>query len=237
MRSLETDTITIRMDTITISAYFKNPCNINIVGSSGSGETSLTKRIIEQRDSLFHNKVEGIVFCYSNEQEIYSSIPDVTWYKGFPSLDKIQKWSQQFNGENYILIFDDWLVEMTGEYLHQTEALFTKHARHNKVTVIWLSQNLFMRNSRVFSLNSHYFLLLSAKRDKTQVSILGRQIFPGKTADFMAIYNNALKASQRTKPFPTPGYLLINCHSFHPEFNLITCIFPDDKTPILYKIL
>lgn len=214
-----------------------NPCNINIVGSSGSGKTSLTKRIIEQRDSLFANEVKGIVFCYSNEQEMYKTIEGVTWYKGFPTLDKIQEWSLQFNEQNYILILDDWLVEMTGEYLHQTEALFTKHARHNKVSIIWLSQNLFMRNSRVFSLNSHYFLLLSAKRDKTQISVLGRQIFPGKTADFMEVYRDALRISARSNPFPTPGYLLINCHPFHPEFNLMTCIFTNDKAPILYKIL
>ena len=214
-----------------------NPCTINIVGVSGGGKTSLTKRIIEQRDSLFANKIEGVVFCYSNDQEMYDSIEDVTWYKGFPTLDKIQEWSHQFNGKDYILILDDWLVEMTGEYLHQTEALFTKHARHNKVTLIWLSQNLFMRNSRVFSLNTHYFLLLTAKRDKTQISVLGRQIFPGNTSDFMEVYSDALAMSQRSTPFPTPGYLLINCHPFHSDFNLMTCIFPNDKAPILYKIL
>lgn len=220
------------METITINSFFKSPSILCIFAPSGGGKTTLVKRIIQHKDCLFSDKISGVVFCYSNEQEIYKGINDVIWYNNYPSLEKIDEWVKYFEEKPFIIVLDDFMIEMSSDYLKETETLFTKHARHRNITIIWLSQHIFMKNSRTLSLNTQYFIALMAQRDKMQIATLGRQIFPGKVNQFLEIYEDSMLTSCRND---SPPYLLINCHPFHPDYRLITCIFPDDPETILYK--
>lgn len=222
------------MDTITITSFFNNPANIGIYGPSGCGKTTITKEIIKHKDELFLHSINDVVYCYSNFQDIYNTMGDIILYNGFPTVNKIEEWSQKFKFQGYLLIIDDFMVEASApELMKEAEAIFCKHARHNNVTIIWLAQNIFMKNSRTLSLNTHYFIPLSTKRDRLQLATFGRQIFPSKSHDFMNIYDDAIKSSYRKN---CPGYMVINCHPFHSEYRIMTCIFPDESEPILYKL-
>jgi hypothetical protein len=61
--------------------------------------------------------------------------------------------------------------------------IFTKASHHMNLSVIFLSQNLFLqgRQTRTISLNSHYMAIFKNPRDRAQFSFLSRQIFPGDT--------------------------------------------------------
>lgn len=108
------------------------------------------------------------------------------------------------------------------------QMLFTKKCHHYHITVIFLTQNLFAqgRCARTIALNIHYLVLFENKRDESQSSHLGKQLFPGFAQAFVEAYEDAT-----SKPF---GYLLIDCDPQSPrEVKLRTNIFPGE-TCIVY---
>ena len=76
--------------------------------------------------------------------------------------------------------------------------IFTEGAHHRNLSVICLMQNIFNKGkeSRTISLNSQYLVLFKNPRDQLQISILARQMYPGKTKTFLDAYNRAIE-----KPF------------------------------------
>jgi hypothetical protein len=82
--------------------------------------------------------------------------------------------------------------------------LFTKLSHHRDVSVVFVIQNLFHRNRfvRTMNLNTHYLVLFKNPRDANQVSVLARQMYPGKSKFVVEAYRDATK-----NPF---GYLLID---------------------------
>lgn len=60
------------------------------------------------------------------------------------------------------------------------------------------------------SLNTNYLTLFNNPRDKYQISVLGRQMFPGNTKYFLEAFNDATST-----PY---GYLLIDYKSKTPDY-------------------
>ena len=101
--------------------------------------------------------------------------------------------------------------------------IFTKISHHRNISVVYLTQNLFYKNkqTRTLSLNSHYIVLFKNVRDATQVSNLGRPMYPGKSAFMIEAFKNATSA-----PY---GYLLIDIEQeTDDKLRLITGICPGD---------
>jgi hypothetical protein len=66
-------------------------------------------------------------------------------------------------------------------------------------------------------------VLFATKRDKLQVQVLGRQMFPGQAKYFMESYNDAT-----SKPF---GYLVCDLHPASDAlYQLRTNVFPGEAT-------
>ena len=60
--------------------------------------------------------------------------------------------------------------------------LFTKGSHHRNLPVIYIVQNVFHQGKemRNISLNAHYIALFKSPRDRQQISILARQVNPGR---------------------------------------------------------
>ena len=82
--------------------------------------------------------------------------------------------------------------------------LFTRGSHQRNLSVSYIAQNLFHegKGSRSISLNSHYLVLFTNPRDKLQILILARQMYPGQTDFFLNQYEETVK-----RPF---GYVLID---------------------------
>ena len=72
--------------------------------------------------------------------------------------------------------------------------IFTTNSHHKNISVIYVAQNIFCnaKNSRTISLNCQYMILTNSPRDRLQVKILGKQMFPGDTKYFADSYNDAV---------------------------------------------
>ena len=186
-------------DQIEMSGFLSCPSNTMIVSPSFGGKTTLLIELLKNKDHIFAYAIHGIVICYSMEQEIYKEIKgNVIMYNGIPKYDNLVEWSKQFKANHYCCIIDDLLNEMLNkDHLSETEALFTRYGHHLNISFITLSQNLFWKNLRLVSLNTHFFFLLKFVRDKNQLQVFGRQLFLGNGCQtFIHIYNDAIKSSK-----------------------------------------
>jgi hypothetical protein len=90
-----------------------------------------------------------------------------------------------------IVILDD-LMAQSGKDKRISD-LFTKGSHHRNLSIIYIVQNIFHQGTemRNISLNAHYIVLFKSPRDKQQISMLARQINPGKVQEFMRSYEDA----------------------------------------------
>ena len=107
--------------------------------------------------------------------------------------------------------------------------LFTKAAHHKNVFVIFIKQLLYDRSpeNRTRQSNAQYMVLFQNLRDATQISILGRQLYPSKEKFFVDAYND-------TTAQPN-SYLLVDFHSQLPaNVRLRAKILVDEAPMVTY---
>jgi len=122
------------------------------------------------------------------------------------------------------VILDDLLTDV---YSKQVCELFTRNSHHWNISVILITQNLFLqgRFGRDISLNGHYIVALKNVRDKIQFMYLASQMYP---EDILGLYNAYQNATQ--EPY---GYLLQDLtQSTNDGLRFRTNIFPNDTTPL-----
>ena len=183
-------------DTV-FDARFYHPSTILISGVSSSGKTSLTKRILENRTSLFRPEVPNyVVLIYHTWQNVYKEMVDEgviqLCLNELPDSQTLKEIGDEHKGSGgIILVLDDQLNNLQSNIVD----IFCVQSHHLKMTVILLVQTLFMPNKefRTISLNSHYIILLKNTRDRSSISQLARQIFPYKTRFLTDSYIDATK--------------------------------------------
>ena len=99
-----------------------------------------------------------------------------------------------------LVIFDDMI---NSKSINDIAPLFTVDARHMNMSLIFLSQRIFVNNEyfRQISQNSDYFVLFKNPRNSSEIRTLATQITPGNLS-LVNIYMEATK-----EPF---SYLFIN---------------------------
>jgi hypothetical protein len=99
--------------------------------------------------------------------------PTVEFQEGLPNVD-------QFDGRQQALLIIDDLMNKADQYVCK---LFTNLSHNRYVSVVLITQNLLHKNKfvRTMNLNTHYIIMLKNARDASQVAILTRQMYPGKS--------------------------------------------------------
>ena len=114
--------------------------------------------------------------------------------------DVIDRLKQYARGMPILVIFDDMI---NSKSINDIASLFTVDARHLNMSLIFLSQRIFVNNEyfRQISQNSDYFVLFKNPRNSSEIRTLATQITPGNLS-LVNIYMEATK-----EPF---SYLFIN---------------------------
>ena len=158
---------------------FQHPFTCCISGPSGSGKSVFVEKLLEHRFELIAPPVERVIWSLGVAQPALEKRwtgRGVAFVEGLPDLDRLC--------ENSLIIIDDQMSETDVSISN----LFTKGSHHNRVSVIYIVQNLFGKNKymRTISLNSHYLALFKNPRDSSQSTHLGKQMYPGKLSYFQS---------------------------------------------------
>ena len=122
-----------------------------------------------------------------------------------------------------LIILDDMMDEENED--KRVSQLFTR-GRHNNLSAIFLTQNLFHSKQRAISLNADYIVVFKNPRDRSQFSHLARQIMPGKTDFLQWAYNDATKEPH--------SYLLLDLKPDTPDNHWIRAKILPNKEQIQY---
>lgn len=209
---------------------FPSPGTHYVVGSTGCGKSVYVSRLIHYREQMFSESPWAVYYAYSEWQpELFGRLKkeeNVIFHAGLPTLETIRGWVESACGRHILLVLDDLQQEVTSS--PDMSRLYTVMSHHLRISPIFLSQNLFPRGStaRDVSLNSHFLVLFDNKRDRLQLSMLGRQLYPGENKFFMSCYNDAVGRERYT-------YLVVDMHPSTPrEYMLRACIFPKELTVV-----
>jgi hypothetical protein len=203
---------------------FKHPFTCIVAGPTKVGKTEWVMRLVNNVQEMITPEIKQVIWCYSEWQERYKmlSVPIVRLVSGLPSKEAL---TQDF--EPKLLILDDMMDTMKDN--KQLTELFIKGCHHWNISCIHICQSLFFGGLRTLRINAHYLVLMKSPADKLQISMLARQMFPGRTSKFLDVYEEATSAQY--------GYLLVDCSpETDDRFRLRTQIFPDDSYAILWSI-
>jgi len=199
---------------------FKHPFTLICAGPTGSGKTILIAKILEHHKIMFDPIPDKIIYCYSLWQESFlkmlESNPNIEFVEGMiPSvqIDSLKK---------NLIILDDLMEEKKDN--EDLQNIFTKGSHHRNISLIFISQNLFIqgKKTRTISLNTHYMIIFKNPRDKAQFSQLARQMLPGKTQFLNECFMDATSHAH--------GYLFLDFKQQTPEnLRVRTNIIPGEK--------
>ena len=200
------------------------PVKAIIAGSSGSGKTCLTSRVIKHLDSVMTESPRRIVVFYAHMQEQYDKFKKdapcpVIFHKGGPS-------SSFAPMKKDLLIVDD----LQSSHAEIVSDYFTRICHHADCSMIYLVQNVFDKSPhhRSISLNASAIILLRNPRDMSQISYLDKQIFPGGGGLLTKAYRDATS----NRPH---SYIVIDFHQTCSEaFRIRNTLFPQEDFPHAY---
>ena len=164
---------------------FRFPSNICVYGATQSGKTAFVLRVLEHRANMFTSQPKRVLYCYGAWQDAYDKLEKseyVTLHKGVPSTAKVEEFT--YDKQPTIMVLDDLLCDIVNN--KAVEHYVTVMSHHNNMAIIMLMQSIFPKGNcaRTISLNCHYMILFSNKRDGNQVKVLGTQLMPGRIKYF-----------------------------------------------------
>ena len=181
------------------------PCSSMCVsGQTGSGKTRFVYRLLCNLSKMYDEEPPGcILYCYGIHQPLFDKMEadfsNLVMRQGLPTKGEIEDFTKE--RKHRLIIIDDLAHELLSNT--EMELLFTQGCHHRRISVIFMTQNLFQKGSksRSIALNTYYLLLMKNVRDASQISFLGRQLFPGRSNFLTEAYLDATK-----QPY---GYLLV----------------------------
>ena len=190
------------------------PFTAIVAGPSSSGKTRLTMEIVKHSKTVIVPPPDDIVWCYSIYQPEFNELKSVARLReGLPD-------PKTFDGaRSSLVVLDDMMSECDA----RVTDLFTRVSHHRRVSVIFMSQNIFFcsKESRTISLNAHYLFLMKVTRDLLQIDTIARQMFPRDSKYMIEVYKDATR-----EPF---SYLLVDLKQQMPDkFRLCDGLLPGE---------
>ena len=172
-KTLFTKMLTVNNDekeVIDFDPRLQGPFTCLVAGPTGCGKTQLIFKLIENTAQLITPTVHNIVYCYGQWQKDFKKYDNkVNFHEGLIPREQIFPVnSQESSTQHTLLIIDDLLGK---EDTSLVRDIFIKGSHHNNISVIFVTQNLFLphKDYRTLSLNTHYLVIFKNPRDMTAV--------------------------------------------------------------------
>ena len=224
-RNLGQQTLTVNGVTV-----MQHPFTCIVAGCTQSGKTVWVKSLLENAQTTISPTPQRIIWCYGQWQPSYFDMmrimPGIEFIEGIP--DDIDNADYLDVSQRNLILLDDLMTQSGKD--KRIYDLFKKGSHHRNLSIIYVVQNIFHQDKemRNISLNAHYIVLFKSPRDKQQISMLARQINPGKVQEFMKSYEDAT-----SRPH---GYLMLDLKpTTDDQQRLKTNVLPGEIAMFLHK--
>ena len=139
--------------------------------------------------------------------------------------DVINRIQEKVAGQPIMIIFDDLI---NSKSLSDIATLFTVDGRHMNMSMVFLTQRMFVNNEhfRQISQNCDYFCIFKNPRNSSEIRTLAQQLTPG-SLELINIYMEATK-----DPF---SYLFINLtQECQPQVKYLSKLFDNENSVKVY---
>ena len=113
---------------------WKHPFTAIVVGPTGCGKSVFTLKFITFASEVITPVPEKIIWCFGVYPDEFDKYPDIDFRDGLPDPNA-------FDGTTKTLLVIDDLMSETD---YSVTKIFTKISHHGSVSVLYLSQNLFL---------------------------------------------------------------------------------------------
>ena len=153
------------------------------------------------------------------------TMPDIEFNEGIP--DDVDNADYLDVSQRNLIVLVDLMAQSSKD--KRISDLFTKGSHHRNLSIIYIVQNIFHQGKemRNISPNAHYIVLFKSPREKQQISMLAKQINPGRVQEFMRSYEDAT-----SRPH---GYLMLDLEPTTDDQRLKTNVFPGEIAKFLHK--
>ena len=198
-----------------------------ISGPSRCGKTFFISKLLENIKSFTKDPPETILYIYKVWQSKFDEMKSVV--HGFIEDNEniIQQIKEIALGQKIFVIFDDLI---NSKSLVDIATLFTVDGRHMNMSMMFLTQRMFVNNEhfRQISQNCDYFCVFKNPRNSSEIRTLAQQLTPG-SLNLIEIYKEATK-----NPF---SYLLINLtQQCDPNVKYISHVFDENHSLKVYHL-
>ena len=169
-------------------------------------ENDICRKIVKRKEPMFSRPRDPVVYYNgANQPETFERMrkaQGIHFYKGIPDTSLLDKWYKKSNGG--ILVLDDLMREGSDDT--RVLDLFTKDSHHRRITVIYMTQDMFPKGifAKTVSRSAHYIIAFKNPRDQLGVRILTQQAFPQEFKGVLNVYRDATE-----RPY---GYLMFDLH-------------------------
>ena len=178
----------------------KENFKVFISGPSRCGKTFFISKLLENIETFAKEPPETILYIYKVWQSKFDEMKSVV--NGFIEDNEniIQQIKGISRGQRIFVIFDDMI---NSKSLEDIATLFTVDGRHMNMSMVFLTQRMFVNNEyfRQISQNCDYFCVFKNPRNSSEIRTLAQQLTPGSLS-LIEIYKEATRS-----PF---SYLFIN---------------------------
>ena len=178
----------------------KENFKVFISGPSRCGKTFFISKLLENIETFAKEPPETILYIYKVWQSKFDEMKSVVNAFIEDNENIIQQIKGISRGQRIFVIFDDMI---NSKSLEDIATLFTVDGRHMNMSMVFLTQRMFVNNEyfRQISQNCDYFCVFKNPRNSSEIRTLAQQLTPGSLS-LIEIYKEATRS-----PF---SYLFIN---------------------------
>jgi hypothetical protein len=171
-----------------------------ISGPSRCGKTFFVADLLQNIQTFAKQPPSQVIYIYKVWQSKFDEMKSVVHIFIQDEKNIIDKIKEYATGVPVLVVFDDMINSSS---LSDLASLFTVDARHMNMSLVFLTQRMFVNDEyfRQISQNCDYFIVFKNPRNSSEIRTLAQQITPGS----LHLINMYIEATK--DPF---SYLFIN---------------------------
>ena len=171
-----------------------------ISGPSRCGKTFFVADLLQNIQTFAKQPPSLVVYIYKVWQSKFDEMGNVVHIFLEDQKNIVDKIKEYATGSPILVVFDDMINSSS---LSELAPLFTVDARHMNMSLVFLTQRMFVNDEyfRQISQNCDYFIIFKNPRNSSEIRTLAQQITPGS----LHLINMYIEATK--EPF---SYLFIN---------------------------